>query len=217
MNKIVLNMKYLLGLFIIISIAVGCKHSHDHPHPHPHDHDHPHDHPHPHPHEDGKDGKKMKAKQQFTYLTMNGEFIMSPGDEKTENDPRNPSRLIMSTSSEAGTLTKIKFYDHKDVNKMLANCGYQFIGSKPDPHYFPSKSKTSIWDIFEKVENYEGDCASYKYVLSRSPHDVPVHMHLRYGDNVEVLLNMSKDEEDKANFNPWWATYCGVNQPNACK
>ena len=66
-------------------------------------------------------------------------------------------------------------------------------------------------DIFEKVEDYSGECEEFKYVISRSPHDSPLHMHLRYGDNVEDLLNMSKNPKDDK-FNPWWAEYIYANK-----
>ena len=48
-------------------------------------------------------------------------------------------------------------------------------------------------------------------MISRSPHDSPLHMHLRYGDNVEDLLNMSKNPKDDK-FNPWWAEYIYANK-----
>lgn len=158
---------------------------------------------------ENKDDKEEK-KHHFSYLSMNGEFEIDPKDSLTVNDERNPSRILLSTSTEKGTLTKMTFFDHSDKNKVIAEAGYQYIGSRPDPHYFPKDSKTSIWDIFEKVENYSGDrVEEFKYVISRSPHDTPIHMHLRYGDDVEKLLNMSKDEKDDE-FNPWWAEFKGV-------
>lgn len=158
---------------------------------------------------------EVSERPPFTYLSMNGEFHLNPGDSMSQNDPRNPGRLVLETSDEKGTLTKMTFFDHTDLDKQLAECGYQYIGSRPDPHYYPEQSKTSIWDIFEKVEDYSGDCMNYKYVISRSPHGDPIHMHLRYGDDVESLLNMSNDAEDNQ-FNPWWATYCDINRTTAC-
>lgn len=151
---------------------------------------------------------EMKKHQHFSYLTMNGEFKIDPTDTLTVNDKRNPSRVLLSTTTEKGTLTKMSFYDHDDENKLIAECGYKYIGSKPDPHYYPHASKTSIWDIFEKVEDYAGEeCDKFKYVISRSPHDEPIHMHLRYGNDPEELLNMSKNENDS-----WWAELKGVTQ-----
>lgn len=150
--------------------------------------------------------KKEEIKHRFPYLAMNGAFRIDPKDSLTINDKRNPSRIILSTSAEAGTLTKMTFYAHEDKTQKLAECGYQYIGSRPDPFYFPIKSKTSIWDVFEKVADYEGNCSAFRFVISRSPHDNPLHMHFRYGKNVEKLLNMSKDKKDKK-FNPWWSEY----------
>ncbi|MCI5082479.1 MAG: hypothetical protein MRY78_12340 [Saprospiraceae bacterium] len=151
----------------------------------------------------------------YTYLAMNGEFQMNPNDSLTQNDPRNPSRLVLKTSEEKGTMTRMAFYAHDDMQKKLAECGYQFVGSRPDPFYYPEKSKTSIWDVFEKVEDYEGDCAAYKYVISRSPHGEPIHMHLRYGNDIDELLALSNAPEDNA-FNPWWSTYCDIERTTLC-
>ncbi len=151
----------------------------------------------------------------FTYLAMNGEFHLNPGDSMSNNDPRNPGRLKLTTSKEAGSITRMAIYDHTDFNKQLAECGYEFVGSRPDPHYYPAQSKTSIWDVFKKVEDFSGDCSEYKYVISRSPHGEPIHMHFRYGQDVEALLAMSNDAEDNR-FNPWWATYCDIARTTAC-
>ena len=148
----------------------------------------------------------MEQQQNLSYLSMDGEFEMDYTDPFTANDPRNPSKIILYTSLESESLTKMTFFDHSDKTKIIAECGYQYIGSSPDPFLFP-KYKVSVWDIFEKMEDYSGEeCARFKYVISRSPHDMPPHMHLRYGNEVEKLLNMSKDEKDDE-FNPWWADY----------
>ena len=151
----------------------------------------------------------------FTYLKMNGDFKMNLNDSMTQNDPRNPSRLTLSTTTKAGSLTRMTFYDHNDIEKKLAECGYEFIGSRPDPHYYPKESKTSIWDVFEKKEDYDGDCSNYKFVLSRSPHGDPIHMHLRYGNDVDSILALSNAEYD-SQFNPWWATYCDIERTTSC-
>lgn len=168
---------------------------------------------------DDKDGhshyESDTTRPAFTYLTMNGEFHLNPGDSMSQNDVRNPGRLEMTTSDKAGSITTIVFYDHDNMNKKIAECGYEFIGSRPDPHYYPEKSKTSIWDVFKKVKDFGGDCMNYKYVISRSPHGDPIHMHLRYGDDVEALLAMSNDPKD-AKFNPWWPVYCDINRTTNC-
>ena len=165
---------------------------------------------------DGHSHMNNKAENTpFSYMAMNGEFHLNPGDSISQNDPRNPSRLEFTTSDEPGSITKMVFYYHDDNNKKWADCGYEFIGSLPDPHYYPEISKTSIWDIFKKVEDYSGDCMNFKYVISRSPHGDPIHMHLRYGEDVEALMAMSDDEKDKK-FNPWWATYCAIDRTTSC-
>lgn len=149
---------------------------------------------------------KEEIQHRFTYLTMNGEFQMDTKDLQTINDIRNPSRIILSTPTEKGTTTTMSFFNHFDSNKLEAKCEYQYISSRPDPYYFPNTSKTSIWDIFEKVESLVGNCEKYEFVISRSPHDTPLHMHLRYGYDVDKLLNMSHDAKDDK-YNPWWAEY----------
>lgn len=191
---------------LAVVFSVSCKHDHGH-------------HSHGHTSDTVGDGhshyNNPSHQPAFTYLMMNGEFHLNPGDSLSQNDPRNPGRLILETSDKKGSLTKMTFFDHNDLDKKIAECGYQYIGSRPDPHYYPKESKTSIWDIFEKVEDYYGDGTKYKYVLSRSPHGDSIHMHLRYGDNVEQILQMSNDAEDDQ-FNPWWATYCDIERTTAC-
>lgn len=162
-------------------------------------------HTHSHPHESSS----------FTFLKMNGEFKMNPNDSITQNDPRNPSRLVLSTTEEAGSISRMAFYVHDDMETLWADCGYEFIGSRPDPFYYPEKSKTSIWDVFKRVKDFEGDCAKFEFVISRSPHGDPIHMHLRYGDDLEKLLAMSNDEQDQS-YNPWWCTYCDINRTTRC-
>lgn len=150
--------------------------------------------------------QQMKKADSFSYLRMNGDFVMDKTDSMTINDIRNPSRIVLNTTTEKGSITRMIFYSHYDNNEVEADCGYQFDSSRPDPYYFPNTSKTSIWDVFKKVVDYSGNCSKYTVVVSRSPHDFPLHMHLRYGDNVEKILNMSKDKKDDK-FNPWWAEF----------
>ena len=188
-------------------------HTHDHSHTHGTEEAHTHG---PDERGDGHSHYDPKAeKPAFTYLTMNGDFHLNPEDSMSQNDPRNPARLTLETSEEKGSVTKMTFYDHNDISLKLAECGYEFIGSRPDPHYYPNETKTSIWDVFKKVKDFSGDCSNYTYVISRSPHGDPVHMHLRYGNDVEKLLSMSNDEVDE-NFNPWWATYCDIERTTSC-
>jgi hypothetical protein len=204
-------MKHLLLLPAALLVLAGCgepeastTHSHDGGVPHTHDvaqtaaeHGHTH-------------------AATVSYLTMNGEFEMDPVKASTRNDARNPSRVRLATSEEAGSVTRMAFYAHDDADRMVADCGYQFVGSRPDPHYFPAQSKSSIWDAFEQVEAYEGACDDYQAVISRSPHGDPVHMHLRYGADVDELLAMSLVPVDSARFEPWWASYCAPGRTESC-
>lgn len=153
----------------------------------------------------------------FTYLGMNGEFEMDPEQAATRNDPRNPSRIRLATTEEAGTGTRMAFYAHDNPDQLVADCGYQYAGSQPDPYYFPDESKTSIWDVFEQTETYEGDCAAYTSVISRSPHGSPAHMHLRYGTDTDELLAMSTVAVDSSRFEPWWPLYCEEGVTETCE
>ncbi len=152
----------------------------------------------------------------FTYLKMDGDFEMDPELAATRDDPRNPSRIRLATSSEAGSGTRMAFYAHDDPDQLVADCGYQFVGSRPDPHYFPAESKTSIWDVFERTEAYDGACEDYAAVISRSPHGDPAHMHLRYGTDADELLAMSDAPVDSAAFDPWWPVFCEAGVTESC-
>lgn len=206
-------MKHLLTLLPVAALALsgcgdaaesaGTAHSHDGGAPHTHDvaqtaEEHGH------------------AHTTISYLTMNGEFEMDPVKSSTRDDVRNPSRVRLATTEEAGSLTRMAFYAHDNADQLVADCGYQFVGSRPDPHYFPTESKSSIWDAFEQVEAYEGACGDYQAVISRSPHGDPVHMHLRYGSDIDGLLAMSNVPVDSSRFEPWWASYCAPGRTESC-
>ena len=212
-----MTLKKFIPILIMTSLLLSCDHKHG-PDTHTHGNSESKN-EHTHSSDERGDGhshyEEDKESLPFSYLAMNGEFHLNPGDSISQNDPRNPGRIQLETPEEAGSITKMVFYDHNDMNKKLAECGYKFIGSRPDPHYYPNESKTSIWDVFKKVKDFSGDCENYKYVISRSPHGDPIHMHLRYGDDVDKLLAMSNDQEDD-NFNPWWATYCDIDRTTSC-
>ncbi len=147
---------------------------------------------------------------------MTGDFEMDPTDAATRNDPRNPSRVRLATTDEDGTASRFAFYAHDDPDRLVADCGYQYVGSRPDPHYFPAESKTSIWDVFEQTEAYAGDCAAYTAVAARAPHGETVHMHLRYGTDADALLAMSTVPADSSAFEPWWSVYCAPGRTTTC-
>ncbi len=152
----------------------------------------------------------------FSYLRMNGTFEMDPVHAATRSDPRNPSRVKLVTTDKAGTESRFTFYAHNNPNAVLAECGYQYVGSRPDPQHFPKASKMSVWDIFEQTRAYAGRCKDFAVVAARSPHGEPIHMHLRYGANANDVLNMSLAREDKARFNPWWSVYCAPGRTTTC-
>ena len=208
----------IMALAIAASLAISCQNAQtnkqsDEEHGHTHgeaEHTHDKDAEEQHVH-DGHTHDKV-----FSFLRMDGEFKMDPVDMSVRNDSRNPSRIVLETTEEAGTLTRMTFYKHNDPSALWAEGGYEYIGSRPDPHYYPDESKTSIWDVFELKKGYKGDTEKFKYVISRSPHGEPIHMHLRYGKNVDELLQMSNMEEDIANYNPWWSLYCDINCNTGC-
>ncbi|MBU2997964.1 hypothetical protein KO500_16095 [Cellulophaga baltica] len=217
MKNSIIKRVAIFSLCLITVLFINCGHKND-PDKHTHNSEDT-GHVHTHAFDERGDGHSHydtnNDKPPFTYLRMNGEFHLNPGDSLSQNDPRNPGRLKLTTSDKAGSITKMVFYDHNDLDKKLAECGYEFIGSRPDPHFYPKKSKTSIWDVFKKVKDFSGDCINYNYVISRSPHGDTIHMHLRYGDDVEALLAMSNDTID-SQFNPWWGVYCDIERTTSC-
>jgi hypothetical protein len=103
------------------------------------------------------------------------------------------------------------FYQDLDGTVPLAeNCRYVYKGAAGDPYYYPTRSKPSIWDLFELVSG-DTTCNNFYYVILRSPHGNPIHMHLRYGDtksSFRKLLNLSNGPENPNSLNPWWSVYC---------
>jgi len=102
------------------------------------------------------------------------------------------------------------FYRDLQGDEPIAeNCQYEYRGTAPDPFYYP-QYQTSIWDLFE-LTSTDPACSGFKYVILRSPHGEPAHMHMRYGSessSFESLLNMSTGESDTTKLDPWWSLYC---------
>ena len=143
------------------------------------------------------------------FLTNHGVFLLQPGD--SFDDPRNPKRIAMNTTAESDVPTTVSFYADLDGETPLAEgCDYQYVGGKPDPHYFPNY-KTSVWDLFQLEAGQSQACQGFAHIAVRSPHDSPPHMHFRYGDagkSFDALLAMSNDPE--SGFDPWWSDYRGI-------
>ncbi|MDX2272846.1 MAG: hypothetical protein NW237_13005 [Cyanobacteriota bacterium] len=141
------------------------------------------------------------------FLGVDGTFTLDTSLESSTQDPRNPGRVVFKQ------MEYFSFYKDMEGKTPLAeNCRYVYRGAAGDPFYYPEKSLGSIWDMFElQTSNENSDCNQFKYVILRSPHGDPVHMHLRYGDDkssFQALLDNSLMAEDEATFNPWWSTYC---------
>lgn len=138
------------------------------------------------------------------YLGVNGTFTIDT-KEVSASDPRNPKRVVFQQ------MEFFSFYKDLDGNTPIAkNCRYTYKGAAGDPFYYPDKSKTSIWDLFELVSG-DAACNNFYYVTLRSPHGNPIHMHMRYGNaksSFNALLKLSNAPESKTNINPWWSVYC---------
>jgi hypothetical protein len=141
------------------------------------------------------------------YLGFNGVFNLNTEDEQSLKNPRNPRRIAIEK------MEKFTFYKDAAGTPIARNCHYVYMGAAPDPKYY-SESKSAVWDLFELVEDEKQDatCKQFKYLILTAPHDEPIHMHFRYGNektSLEALLNMSNAPKDAAKFSPWFATYCG--------
>jgi hypothetical protein len=141
------------------------------------------------------------------YLGIDGAFTIDT-QEISATDPRNPKRVVFQQ------MELFSFYKDLDGFTPIAkNCQYVYKGAAGDPFYYPEQSKTSIWDLFELVSG-DAACNNFYYVILRSPHGNPVHMHMRYGNansSFGKLLNLSNSgPEDKTKINPWWSVYCAA-------
>ncbi|HCF29665.1 MAG TPA: hypothetical protein DEV81_21230 [Cyanobacteria bacterium UBA11049] len=142
------------------------------------------------------------------YLGVDGAFTIDT-KEISATDPRNPKRIVFEK------MEFFSFYQDLEGNTALAEkCRYVYKGAAGDPFYYPKQSKTSIWDLFELASGDEA-CKNFSYVILRSPHGDPVHMHMRYGNaesSFRQLLDMSDAPEVKDNINPWWSVYCAAGE-----
>jgi hypothetical protein len=141
------------------------------------------------------------------YLGFNGVFNLNAEHEQSIKDPRNPKRIAIEK------MERFTFYKDAAGTPIARNCRYAYMGAAPDPKYY-SEYKTAVWDLFELVKDEKQDatCNQFKYLTLTAPHDEPIHMHFRYGNeksSLEALLNMSNAPADAAKFSPWFATYCG--------
>ncbi|GAP93907.1 hypothetical protein [Leptolyngbya sp. NIES-2104] len=141
------------------------------------------------------------------YLGYNGTFMLNTEQESSIKDPRNPKRIGISK------MEKITFYkDAAGKSAIARNCHYIYMGAAPDPKYYQAFKAT--WDLFELAndEDQDPNCKRFQYLTLTAPHDEPIHMHVRYGNDQSsfaTLLRMSTNEENAAQFSPWFATYCG--------
>ena len=141
------------------------------------------------------------------YLGVDGALILG-GDDTSREDPRNPGRVVFDK------MEYFSFYADVEGQEALAEeCQYVYRGAAGDSFFYPERSLGSIWDLFE-LRNDDEACQAFKYVILRSPHGDPVHMHMRYGDedsSFADLLDISLLEEDPESFEPWWSLYCSAD------
>lgn len=144
----------------------------------------------------------------FPYDIANGERVADPTSETTTTDTRNPSRLTLSTTADAGTDSRFVFYKHNAPDELWADCNFQVRYTMPDPSAFPG-DKLALWDAFELTGTNSGACAAFERVVMFWSDDGRV-MHLRYGtEPFENLLSQSLGE----NSSGWWSRYC---EPGEC-
>jgi hypothetical protein len=138
------------------------------------------------------------------YLGMDGTFTLDQ-QEISATDPRNPPRLVFRH------MESFSFYaDLAGTRPLAKECRYVYKGAAGDPFYYPTRAKTSIWDLFELASG-DAACNAFSYVAIRAPHGNPIHMHLRYGNaqsSFRELLQLSDSPEDKTKLDPWWSVYC---------
>jgi hypothetical protein len=138
------------------------------------------------------------------YLGLDGTFTLDP-EERSATDPRNPPRVVFRQ------MEYFAFYaDRAGAKPHAEACRYVYQGAAGDPYYYPTRAKTSVWDLFELASGAEA-CKAFSYVAVRAPHGKPMHMHLRYGDehsSFRQLLQLSTGPEDKTQWDPWWSVYC---------
>jgi len=162
-------------------------------------------------------GDDTPRSQPLSFTNFDGTFVMDTTVALTIDDPRNPSLITATMSTErepaeplpdTGEVARIAFHDHDDPSVVTGECLYRYAGARPDPFY-SVEFRTSVWDVFELVGTQAGDCDDFHHVIVRTPHSDPQHVHLRYGgadQGVERLLELSLAPEQ--GFDPWWSVYC---------
>lgn len=146
-----------------------------------------------------------------SYLGLDGVFNLNTEQEQSIKDPRNPKQIAIEK------MEKFTFYKDTVGTAIARNCRYVYLGAASDPKYY-SESKTAVWELFELISDEKQDkaCNQFKYLIVTAPHGEssgePIHMHFRYGNeqtSFTTLLKMSNAPKNPAQFNPWFATYCG--------
>lgn len=156
-------------------------------------------------------GEEMAA---LPYLANHGTFLLDDHDETSFSDDRNPLLIIADTDETPNSEAIFYFFfsldpSHPDYERNAEDCRYQYVGSRPDPFYFP-RSKGSVWDLFALAPEQPEACEHYAHLAIRSPHgDYPdMHMHFRYGDSHTSFSDiLSKKFSDPESPYAWWSSY----------
>lgn len=156
-------------------------------------------------------GEEMAA---LPYLANHGTFLLDDHDEISFDDARNPLLIIADTDESPNSEAIFYFFfsldpSHPDYERNAEDCRYQYVGSRPDPFYYP-RSKGSVWDLFELTHVQSEECEQYTYLAVRSPHGAypDIHMHFRYGDkHTNFSEIVSKKFSDPESPYAWWSSY----------
>lgn len=155
--------------------------------------------------------KGTRPAPSFPYAVANGEHLMDATSSATTSDPRNPSRVTLSTPSAPESESRFVFYKHDARDEIWADCNYQVRYTMPDPSIFPG-DKMALWDAFEMTRANAGQCAAFARVVMFFP-DGGEALYLRYGDvGFESLLSESLVSADTAR----WARYCPPDATTGC-
>ncbi len=145
----------------------------------------------------------------FHYVEAGGSHVLEPGVVSSARDRSLPSAIVADIGIDASDTTEMTFFDHDRPELITARCGFQVRYTMPDPLSFPG-DKLDVWDAYEMVESYEGNCEAFQYV-TLSWASEPGRMLFRYGDTgFFELLDLSLDSEFST------ARYCRPGSTQGC-
>lgn len=145
----------------------------------------------------------------YHYTEAGGSHVLEPGIASAARDGSLPSAIVADIGLDASDTTKMTFFDHDRPELVAAECGFRVRYTMPDPLSFPG-DKLDVWDAYEMVESYEGDCEAFRFVTLNWASE-PGRMLFRNGtDGFFELLGLSLD----SSFNT--ARYCRPGATQGC-